>query len=259
LELFLSKILPVFVLPLGAMFCLFLIAIVLLLSQRQKFAIFCLCGGIGYLWIASLPVAAETFCASLEKTFSSVAIQDAPQSAVIVVLGGILGQPLPPRTESDLSGAADRILTAARLYRAGKAKKIIVAAGNLPWLSTVHPEAVLIKKLLLEWGVPDCAIILDTMSRNSHENVINTKRLLDQYSLNSVLLVTSAAHMPRAFALFSKAGVKVFPMPTDYQVVVSNRMTVFDWLPTAEALSLTSMVIRERLGMWVYRMRGWVY
>ena len=259
MELLLSKFLPVFVLPLGAAISLSLLAGLLSVLRWKRVSLLCFTFGIGYLLASSLPVVADSLCSSLEKRFQPVTIRNAPKRDAVVVLGGALGQPLPPRTESDLGDAADRVLTAARLYRAGKAEKIIVAAGNLPWTNTVKPEAVLIKELLVEWGVPDHAIILDAGSRNSYENAINTKSLLEYYGLNSVLLVTSAAHMPRAFAVFAQAGVKAFPVPTDYQVVVSRRSTVLDWLPSADALALTTMVLREWMGMWVYRMRGWVY
>ena len=258
LSLFLSKLLPVFVLPLGASLQLFLLAGVLVLFQKRRVALFLIFSGIVYLWSASLPVTAGALCTSLEQRIQPVAIQDVPQRDVIVVLGGILGQALPPRTEPDLSDAADRILTAARLYRAGKAAKILVAAGNLPWSAAISPEAVLIRDLLLEWGVPDHAVILESCSRNSYENAVNSLMLLEKLGLNRVLLVTSAAHMPRAAAVFRKAGVDVYPVPTDYQVVVSAQKTIFDFLPSVDALQLSTMVIRERLGMVVYRLRGWV-
>jgi uncharacterized SAM-binding protein YcdF (DUF218 family) len=258
LFLFLSKFLPVFVLPLGASLVLFLLAGVLRLLQWKKISFFFFLTGFLYLWSTSLPITADVLCLSLEGRVQPVALQDAVQGDVIVVLGGILGQALPPRTDADLSGAADRILTAARLYRAGKAQTIVVAAGNLPWSDAVEPEAVLIKKLLVEWGVPGRDVILDSKSRNSYENAVNSRELLTQKGTGKVLLVTSAAHMPRAAAVFRKAGLDVFPVPTDYQVVVSADRKVFDYLPSVDALKISTMVIREWIGMQVYRARGWV-
>jgi len=71
------------------------------------------------------------------------------------------------------------------------------------------------------------------------------------------LLVTSAAHMPRSVAAFEKAGVEVFPVSTDVRVIRASGLTVFDFLPHAGALSMTSDAMREWLGRKVYEFRGW--
>lgn len=256
--LFLSKLLPVFVLPLGAALVLLPAAALLAMLKRNRLALILFFSGIGYLLFASLPITAGSLCAFVEGQVPPVAIPEVPQRDVIVVLGGILGQPLPPRTAPDLGNAADRILTAARLYRAGKGEYVLVAAGNLPWMNTAAPEAVLIRDLLVEWGVPASAIIFDSGSRNSYENAVNTKKLLTQHGLQNAILVTSALHMPRARAVFIKAGVDVFPVPTDYQVVTSSQKTILDYLPDAGSLQLMTMSIRELIGMQVYKWRGWI-
>src|SRR6516225_9564766 len=98
-----------------------------------------------------------------------------PTAEVAIVLGGAVGQPLPPRVETGLSEASDRVLHAARLYKAGKVKRILVTAGNIPWLSSVKPEADLIRELLMEWGVPSEAIELASQSRNTYENALEIK------------------------------------------------------------------------------------
>jgi uncharacterized SAM-binding protein YcdF (DUF218 family) len=95
-----------------------------------------------------------------------------PTAEVAIVLGGAVGQPLPPRVEAGLSETSDRVLHAARLYKAGKIKRILVTAGNIPWVSSVKPEAELIKDLLVEWGVPSEAIERASQSRNTHENAL---------------------------------------------------------------------------------------
>jgi vancomycin permeability regulator SanA len=80
---------------------------------------------------------------------------------VAIVLGGSIGQPLPPRITPDLSEAADRVLDAARLFRAGKVDWILVSGGNLPWQAGVKPEVQLVSDLLVEFGVRPDAIVQD--------------------------------------------------------------------------------------------------
>jgi uncharacterized SAM-binding protein YcdF (DUF218 family) len=75
---------------------------------------------------------------------------------------------------------------------------------------------------------------------------------------DSTLLVTSAAHMPRSVAAFEKVGVEVFPVSTDVRVVGASKFTMFDFLPHAGALSMTTDAMREWLGRKVYQFRGWM-
>ena len=44
----------------------------------------------------------------------------------------------------------------------------------------------------------DTALRREARSRNTRENAVNVKRLLDEENLETVILVTSALHMPRA-------------------------------------------------------------
>lgn len=63
-----------------------------------------------------------------------------------------------------------------------------------------------------------------------------------------VALVTSAAHMPRATALFRHAGIQYYPCPTDYTSRVSPDFHLIDLSWDAESLDRSTWAVRERLG-----------
>jgi uncharacterized SAM-binding protein YcdF (DUF218 family) len=63
--------------------------------------------------------------------------------------------------------------------------------------------------------------------------------------------------MPRSVAAFAKVGVKVFPVSVDIRVIEASGYSVFDFLPQAGALSMTTDAMREWLGRKVYEYRGW--
>ncbi|MBK6407521.1 MAG: YdcF family protein [Holophagales bacterium] len=65
----------------------------------------------------------------------------------------------PPRLGPELVDSSDRILHAARLFRAGKAPLVIPTGGRLPWTPAPRTEAAGIADLLVEWGVPRTAIV----------------------------------------------------------------------------------------------------
>jgi uncharacterized SAM-binding protein YcdF (DUF218 family) len=62
--------------------------------------------------------------------------------------------------------------------------------------------------------------------------------------------------MKRSVAVFERLGVTVFPVSADVRVVKNSNLTVFDFLPDAEALNQTSDAIREWMGQKVFEMQG---
>ncbi|MCW5718343.1 MAG: YdcF family protein [Bauldia sp.] len=257
MDLFLSKLLPIAVYPLGLALLVGLLAWLLGFTRLRRtartLALLALLG----LYVASTPAFANWFGARLEYRVAPVAIEAAPEAEVAVLLGGVLGQPLPPRTEPDLSGAVDRVVTAARLYRAGKVSAILVTAGNIPWLQAVAPEAELIADLLVELGVPREAIILETASRNTYENAVNSAAVMAERGWTTGLLVTSALHMPRSMETFAAADLDLVPFPTDFRTRTNVVHGALDFLPDAGALALTTDAVKEFVGRLVYRIRGW--
>jgi uncharacterized SAM-binding protein YcdF (DUF218 family) len=183
---------------------------------------------------------------------------ETPQADVAIVLGGVLRQPSQPRVEVDLTDAADRVLHASRLYRVGKVMRILVAAGNIPWRFAVKPEAELIRDLLIEWGVPAEAIEPGRASRNTYENAVEIKGMREAGLFRSALLVTSAAHMPRAMAVFRRAGVPVIASTTDVIIADGTKSDLVDLLPDVGSLSMTTNAAKEWLGFIAYKILGYI-
>lgn len=213
--------------------------------------------GVLIIWLASMPVVADWLQWTLESRYPPVHVNDLPSADAIVVLGGAVGAPRPPRVYPDLSGAADRVWHAARLFHAEKAPIVIASGGTLPWRDRRYREAPVMEQLLSEWGVPTDSVHLESRSANTHQNAVHTAHVTSKMGLDRILLVTSALHMRRALATFQQAGVRAIPAATDYRVVHGDR-TILHVLPTASALARTTAAIREYVGFLVYDMRGWI-
>jgi uncharacterized SAM-binding protein YcdF (DUF218 family) len=110
---------------------------------------------------------------------------------------------------------------------------------------------------LVDLGVPRGAMLLESQSLTTHENALRTREVMQANGIHRVLLVTSALHMRRAMAAFAAVGIDATPAPTDFEVVPPRQMTVLDWLPDAGALEGSTRAIKEYIGYWVYRLRGW--
>lgn len=254
---YLSKILPLFVMPLGVVLFLVVVSLVLLRYGKHRVGAGVLALALVVLWVASMPVVAQIIYGSVESGYPAVPLEEVPNSDCIVVLGGVVAAPLPPRIDMEFNGTVDRVHKTAELYRAGKASMVIVTAGNQPWTQSAWAEADLIRELLAKWGVPKEAVLLEGSSRNTRENALFSKNIIDSISCKKPLLVTSAVHMPRAMGAFRSVGVEPFAVSTDVRVVDVSFPVVMDFLPSAAALSMTSEALREWVGQKVYAVQGW--
>ena len=209
------------------------------------------------LWLASTPWAATKLTESLESRYPAMTVQATPAADAIVLLGGALAGARPPRRPTfNLGPAAGRVWHAAALFRAGKARWIIVAGGNQPGFEDEQVEANAIAEMLQALAVPRSAILLETGSRTTWENAVQTRSILDQLRVHRVLLVTSGTHMPRAIQTFTKAWAKnnvaLIPAPTDIGVAGTRSLSVEDWFPNAGALLNVTRGLKELAGSLAY-------
>ena len=114
------------------------------------------------------------------------------------------------------------------------------------------------RDLLVEWGVPREAVFTETRSETTRENALFAAEIIRAQGWERMLLVTSAAHMGRAVGSFRAVGLDVIPSPTDYGVVEAAPLDLLDFLPDSRALEETTAVVREVIGVWFYRWRGWL-
>lgn len=254
---YMSKILPLMIMPIAMVLLLSTAAALLLLMDRRRWGAGLIAAGVAVLWVASMPAVSTALYGRLESRFPPEPMSAIPVSSCIVVLGGAVGLPVAPRQDLELYEAVDRVYQAARLYREGKANRVFVAAGNQPWAPPGPSEAALIGELLVEWGVPADAIQLEGRSRNTRENALNIKPMLEATGCDRSLLVTSAAHMQRALASFRAVGLYAHPVVSDIRVTRKSGYTLMDFVPDAHALAMTTDAIREWMGQQVYQWKGW--
>ncbi len=261
--LFFSKLLPLFIYPLGLTSVLLLAGLVIG-WKRPYLALFPMGIGLFLIIFASNAWVSSLVVQSLE--WRQISSEELPKADAIILLGGSTRVPTPPRQTVEITEAGDRVLYAAYLYKAGKAPVIIATGGRITWLQNAPPEADSMKNLLVEIGVPESAIIEETQALNTYQNALYTKEILQQRGIEKSLLVTSASHMTRSLLVFQKQGLNVIPAPTDFLV------TELDWkqlnstpqaillnsLPDAGRLQQTTQALKEYLGMLVYWLKGWI-
>ena len=273
-SIFLSKLLPIFLYPLGLSTLLIIIALLSLVwtSKRsrngsntnklksKRFPVTLLSLALAILLLSSNGIFSNWLLRSLEWQYLPTG--ELPQAEAIVVLGGGTKPRIAPRPWYEVSDAGDRILYGSWLYKQGKAPLLLVSGGRADWYGEGgNPESEDMAAIAIAMGVPRSAILQEPDSLNTRENAVNTKRILSQKGINKILLVTSALHMPRSMAIFRKLGFEAIAAPTDFFVVQNENSKGWaislDLLPNADALKNTTNAIKEYIGLLVYQMSGW--
>lgn len=222
---------------------------------------------LGVLWLAGNRWVSYALVRSLEGQYPAPA--EIPRTAALVVLGGGTRAADPPRPIVEVNEAGDRLLYAAHLYRSGKAERVLVTGGSIEWLSPEGqgPEAGDMSSLLDFLGVPSEALWVEGRSRNTYENALYSREILEEAGIDEILLVTSAMHMPRSVRLFENQGLTVIPAPTDYLVSDGEwrqliggepESQLISLLPNAEYLTYTTRALKEYIGIVIYALRGWL-
>jgi uncharacterized SAM-binding protein YcdF (DUF218 family) len=252
-----TKVLTQLAMPLGFGGVLILFGIAASLLRRRRLGTGLSLAGLLWISLWATPLFSNWVRRSLEGRYRPIALEALPNADAIVVLGGAVAGVAAPRLYPDLTASADRVWHAARLFHAGKAPLVVLSGGRLPWDEAQGPEADAMLRFLTDLGVPEDKVILEERSRNTYENARETERLLEAGGGKKVLLVTSALHMRRAQATFQDVGIDLVAAAADYEVETERKLTLLDFLPDAGALEGSSRALKEYLGLWVYRLRGW--
>ena len=244
--IYFNKILPIFVLPLGISIILMLTGLVL----RRQMLIWL---SLSVLWISSTPLVSSSLMRAAEGWTGRHVAADVDHADAIVVLGGL-------RVIAPGAGATsewqdpDRFFGGLELFRLDKAPLLIFTGAPHSWQPDSRLEGEILKRFAIEMGVPAGRIITTGRVLNTAQEAAAVSALLLERQLESprVLLVTSAYHMPRAQALFERAGMGVTPFPVDFQVSSESELDIRDFLPQAGALLQTQTAIREAYGRLFY-------
>ena len=180
------------------------------------------------------------------------------QYPVGIVLSGFVGFEF-KSNQGYYGSASDRFIQTVRLYHQKKINKILITggSGSLDKIRQQYKEADFVKEQLLEMGVAKEDILSDNQSRNTYENAINSKKLLDSLQIKGpYLLITSAMHMKRSLQVFKKAGIEVIGYPCNYSAIDNPQLFADAIIPSYKAFEGWDNYFKEVVGLLVYKITG---
>jgi uncharacterized SAM-binding protein YcdF (DUF218 family) len=250
-----SKIVIIFLYP--STWCILCLAAFLFLKNKKLKKIFKILAVSLFLFFSNTSI----FLELMKKwEVQGVKIKDVKQFEVGIVLGGMFEynndlEVLSVRTH------ADRIWQAITLYKKGKIKKILISGDSGYVSKRGLKEAIQLKEVLVDWGIPSKDLLIETKSRNTHENALETKKILNRSypHFKNFLLITSGFHMKRSLSCFEKENIKCTPFSTELltgpksnyywdQYLIPNLDTLFEW----------NRLIKETIGYVTYYIVGYI-
>jgi len=210
--------------------------------------------------LLSIPLTASLLERGLSVGYEPIStITEVSDTEAIVILGGggasFRAGELEVNTLSESS--ALRAMEGARLYQMLDDPIVIVSGGTNPRVGLLTPESKPMRDTLVELGVPSHKILLESNSFNTHDQALNIPPMLAAAGVERFILVTSPAHMRRAYFTFVEQGLDPVPAISTQRSETSN-FSSNSIVPGPGALAGSQSALREWMGLIYYTLRGWI-
>ena len=247
--------------PLGLIWLFMLLGVGFHLWRRQWRTAAWLGVSAALLSLLGTPPLVHAVVANAERPFAASGLRSpssvlrSPSSAILVLGGGYYP------SEHDLYGfalssAASRVLTGLELAKQGRATNLVLG-GSVPLPGSDVVTSANVQNWITSLGVPGIAVTNLGICRNTFEEVLAFKPMMQSNQWTSVLLVTSALHMPRSVALFRKQGLAVEPVACDFHAYGTPKPP-FSLFSASGNFELWALYTHEKIGWLVYKLRGWI-
>jgi uncharacterized SAM-binding protein YcdF (DUF218 family) len=252
---YVSKIFWFIAQPLNLTICLMALSLAFAAARRRKAMAAALFLGFLVLTLATWTSLGQLLLTPLEERFQRPDPEPTDVAGIVVLGGGFEGAINLARGGHELNTGGDRYVEAAILARRYPQAKVVVTGGTGTLVLEGEGDGATAPRLLEALGVDPQRLILENESRDTYENAVFTRRLVTPAPGETWLLVTSAFHMPRAMALFAKAGFAVTAWPADYRTTGREGVSLFADNPV-DSLQATTVALREWIGLIAYWLAG---
>jgi uncharacterized SAM-binding protein YcdF (DUF218 family) len=251
-----SKILWFFLTPSNLILLALLFGTSLLWTRAWPLGRKLIMAALLFLILAGLSPLGNLLLLPLENRFPQWEASSRSPAGIIVLGGSQETTVTIERGQISLNESAERMTEAAMLARRYPLAKLVFTGGDGGLLGGAGNEADDAENLFVKLGVPSSQLIMERASRNTYENAGLVAKAMQPKPGEVWLLVTSAAHMPRAVGCFRKAGIYVTPYPVDYRTRGWLDATSFS--PSlSDGLGRVDGAAHEWLGLVVYKVLGY--
>jgi uncharacterized SAM-binding protein YcdF (DUF218 family) len=246
-----TKLLWALVQPSNLLLLGLIVASVALFIHRWQGARWLVIGIATALSLISLLPIGQWLLMPLEARFADVGDLPGPVDGVIVLGGAVQRAATEGRAQIAFGDSAERAIALIELGHLYPHARLVYSGGSGRLVGRSIGPADALRMFYQRQRFDVGRIIFEDRSRNTYENAIFSKRLLAPKPGERWLLVTSAAHMPRAIGIFRHVNWPMIPYPVDYQ-------TPGDWSLSEQLDRLVQLDVSGRLREFDLAVKSWL-
>ncbi len=246
---YISKLIWFLISPDGLLVCLLVLCLLSYVARWYRL-LRLLAGGfcLAVLIISFVPVGSY-LTKPLENRFSANPPLPEAVDGIIVLGGSTETVQSAFWDQLQQNSSAERLIYFSHLARLYPEATLVFTGGNGRLDRDRPSEADILINRIDVLGFDTARIVFEPDSRNTHENAIFSKRLINPKPEETWVLITSASHMPRSVGVFCGAGWSVLPYPVDHQTSPETLELAFDF---SKHLSELKVAMREWVGLTAY-------
>jgi len=162
-----------------------------------------------------------------------VPLSAAPEAPVVVVFGAGLA---PGGVPSAV--LAQRLDTAIALWKAGKAKAVLVSGDNS---DRFHDETRAMRHYVLARGLPEESVLEDDSGLSTYDSCV---RAFKVFQVRRALLVTQGFHLPRALYIANSVGMDAWGVAADEGLPSTRRYAMREMFSRVLALGMVLLEVK---------------
>lgn len=162
-------------------------------------------------------------------------------------------------TRLSVRRGGDRIWQALSLYKLKIIEKIMISGNHGFVFDRGLNESEQLREVLIQFGIEKDDIIIETKSKNTFENAVESVRILNDLNIlpKEVLLITSAFHMRRSLKCFQKQEFMLDVFSTDQYTGKKLHINWDEYFwPSGSTFIEWQVLIKEWVGFVSYRVLG---
>ncbi|MDB5393596.1 MAG: hypothetical protein JWM91_1102 [Rhodospirillales bacterium] len=170
----------------------------------------------------------------------------------VLILGeGLNGEILNARGVPSVGQNGAGFIAAWTLAQKYPQARVVFSGGSGELESGTVPEAQVAEQLFQQMGLSPDRTVYEAKSRNTWENILFSKKLVNPDPHEIWLLVASAYHVPRAMAVAKRLDWDLIPWPSDYLTVGKGPET---HLSLSTNLAHLDLAVHEWFGLMIYHL-----
>ncbi len=208
---------------------------------------------VSILIIAVFPVG-DVLLSPLEKRFPSPRYLPDNVDGIILLGGAERVRQSFLWQQVELNKSSERFFAFLRLVKKHPHARHVFTSGSGDIAFQTYKGTQVAEMLFKEQGLDTSKMIFESQSRNTYENAVFTRRLIEPKPGENWILITSAAHMPRSIGIFSKLNWTVIPYPVDHETDPENLFQI-QWNFSNNLVKLND-ALKEWAGLIAYYATG---